>query len=405
MVKDLKAKIELLEDQLKGVNPSGPGASHISMAASQVHAGTSPRQSRVGFGSTIGTEVEPTGSDLSALTPAELRNRVRTVEMDRARIKTHVVSLKEKVASLEHDLRQREEDLDNLRAANEKLESVRSSVSRKDALIKSLREQVDKLQFENVDVDKQSKIQLLEAEKRIKSLQQSVHSLEKQLEEAKQELMFMRQRWTDKTAEELASLRPPPPPPYGEPPIQERSQRRVQEQQAQQRVGRGTSPIIGFTPALSSPSFSTSAASSAAYDNKKDLNIYLDTGGTGQHTRLTSASSSFDAASSSVPRNINFTRPTTASAAAAAAAPTPAQINKAATDLDNETTTSTIDDLNDIMLALGAGGPRYNSNLQAARETDVGVDPRSIRSLRLSGTDPVGPLFRPGGAGWGRRLR
>jgi predicted nuclease with TOPRIM domain len=85
---------------------------------------------------------------------------VRAAELEKARMKTHIVSLKEKIADLEAEKTQYLEQIALLRGGNEKLESYRSSASRKDGIITKLRDELAKAKFEydalKLDTDKRA---------------------------------------------------------------------------------------------------------------------------------------------------------------------------------------------------------------------------------------------------------
>lgn len=117
MIKDLRAKVEGLEHQ-----------ADRDIAAS------------AGMSSSSGLT-----NDVATMTAAELRTRLRASELERARNRTRLQALKDRIHELEAQHTSILEENSKLLKANEKVEGLKSSIVRKDTMVQTLKEQIERL--------------------------------------------------------------------------------------------------------------------------------------------------------------------------------------------------------------------------------------------------------------------
>jgi len=117
MIKDLRAKVEGLEQQ-----------ADRDIAAS------------AGMSSSSGLT-----NDVATMTAAELRTRLRASELERARNRTRLQALKDRIHELEAQHTSILEENSKLLKANEKVEGLKSAIGRKDAMVQTLKEQIERL--------------------------------------------------------------------------------------------------------------------------------------------------------------------------------------------------------------------------------------------------------------------
>lgn len=119
MIKDLRAKVEGLEQQADRDIAATAGMSSSSSSGLM--------------------------NDVATMTAAELRTRLRASELERARNRTRLQALKDRIHELEAQHTSILEENSKLLKANEKVESLKSSIVRKDAMVQTLKEQIDRL--------------------------------------------------------------------------------------------------------------------------------------------------------------------------------------------------------------------------------------------------------------------
>lgn len=124
MIKDLRAKVEGLE--LQADRDIAATAGMMSSSSSSGLQGGSM-------------------NDVATMTAAELRTRLRASELERARNRTRLQALKDRIHELEGQHASILEENCKLLKANEKVEGLKASIVRKDAMVQTLKEQIDKL--------------------------------------------------------------------------------------------------------------------------------------------------------------------------------------------------------------------------------------------------------------------
>jgi len=125
MIKDLRAKVEGLELQ-----------ADRDIATAGMMSSSSSSSGGLQGGST---------NDVATMTAAELRTRLRASELERARNRTRLQALKDRIHELEGQHASILEENCKLLKANEKVEGLKASIVRKDAMVQTLKEQIDKL--------------------------------------------------------------------------------------------------------------------------------------------------------------------------------------------------------------------------------------------------------------------
>jgi len=138
MIKDLRAKIEVLELQadrdIAGMNSGQVGQTN----------------------------------DVATMTAAELRTRLRASELERARNRTRLQALKDRIHELESQHALILEENAKLQKANDKVEGLKASIVRKDAMVQTLKEQVDKLHVQIEELKLSEMNMQMEGNKKIK---------------------------------------------------------------------------------------------------------------------------------------------------------------------------------------------------------------------------------------------
>lgn len=142
-------------------------------------------------------------ADENSVSVAELRNRVRSLEAEKVRTKARLTTMKEKMAELESAAGTAEGEAARLARMNERAEALRTAVTRKDALIRSLKEQIERLKAEMADNRGSWAGQLEEAEARHRLLQRR---LDDQVAEIVHRPVVPQQRQGDPLREVIAAL-------------------------------------------------------------------------------------------------------------------------------------------------------------------------------------------------------
>lgn len=134
LIQDLRNKVQQLEDSIEKMVTTGGYEKHQTVDTVE---GNDKNEKSI---------VNSIQSDINQLPPMELRNRLRVSELERARSRHRLNALKEKIVDLEAELKLFKEDNEKLKKAAEKVEFLKTSLSKKDNLLKTLRGQYDILQ-------------------------------------------------------------------------------------------------------------------------------------------------------------------------------------------------------------------------------------------------------------------
>jgi hypothetical protein len=133
LIRDLKSRVEGLEETRDRLE--------------------SERDERV---SSSGTPSKDQPFDIVNLSAGELRNRLRTSELERSRSRVRLNSLKDRVTELDGENKIMKEELERISKSGERLEALKASNLRKDAVVKSLKAQLEKsrIEFEELRSEK-----------------------------------------------------------------------------------------------------------------------------------------------------------------------------------------------------------------------------------------------------------
>ena len=141
-------------------------------------------------------QVLPGPSDVNTLTAAELRGRLKGSELDRARMKTRLQALKERVVELEVVQSTLGEENDRLRKTQDKSDALKATIARKDEIIRSIKTQLERVQQELDDLHRKEVHQQAEHDKKLRHLQRQVEVAQRGQEEMEREMELMRKRMT-----------------------------------------------------------------------------------------------------------------------------------------------------------------------------------------------------------------
>lgn len=171
LCQQLRNRIESLEEELQ------------AMKIKEINGGSTP--------------TAPPGTNLSeidTLPPAELKQRLKVSQAEVNRTRTRAAALKEKLLETEATLQAVTDECERVRAANEKLEAFKTASQRKDQIVKSLREQLQKQQEAVEAMKAEHEAKHAECEKKGRQLQRQISQLEKDCEESKRELFVMAEK-------------------------------------------------------------------------------------------------------------------------------------------------------------------------------------------------------------------
>jgi len=132
----------------------------------------------------------------ATLTANELRQRLRVADLERARARSRVGSMKDKISELEAELALLREEGERLRRTSDRAEATRAALARKDALFRSQKAALEKVKAELEDVREDANGRLAEGERRVRNLQRQLAETEQQRLEAERECELMRRRAT-----------------------------------------------------------------------------------------------------------------------------------------------------------------------------------------------------------------
>lgn len=94
--------------------------------------------------------------------------RLKASELERARVRSRLQALKEKITELENIIKDMSDENEKLRKTGEKVEMFKSSITRKDTLINSLKAQINRLTAEYDILKASENNQQTDAEKKIR---------------------------------------------------------------------------------------------------------------------------------------------------------------------------------------------------------------------------------------------
>ena len=143
------------------------------------------------------------------LSVSELRSRLRSSEVDRARCKLRLSALKDKVLDLEAELKEVQRERDRASAVADRFEDLKAAVPRKDAIIKNYKAELQRLRDDAVRVAAEHDDAVIEAEKKVRHLQRQVDVADRYRAEAEREQAALRERVMDLEGRAAAVVRPP----------------------------------------------------------------------------------------------------------------------------------------------------------------------------------------------------
>jgi chromosome segregation ATPase len=149
LIKDLKTRLETLEE--------------ATMEA-QKHAVAS---------------VGGLNADINEMSVAELKNRLRVLEIDKVKHKQSLKLSKERITELENEIKLMKEELDKLNKLSEQAMVLKTTANRKDTLVKQLRSQVEKIKEDYDQLKSNYDILKADYDRKTKTQQRHLDNLER----------------------------------------------------------------------------------------------------------------------------------------------------------------------------------------------------------------------------------
>jgi len=132
----------------------------------------------------------------ATMTANELRQRLRVSDLERARARSRVGAMRDKISELEAEVSLLREEAERLRRSSDRAEAMRAAINRKDALYKSQKSTLDKIKGELETVRSDAEARVADGERRVRGLQRQLAETEEQRLEAERECELMRRRAT-----------------------------------------------------------------------------------------------------------------------------------------------------------------------------------------------------------------
>lgn len=114
------------------------------------------------------------GGDYSSMSPAELKNRLKSSDLEIKRYKMRLAAFREKVVDLERVVEPLKAENDRLSQYADKVEALKSAVSRKDSLLKNYKEQAERSKADFDALKDVSESRRLDLERKNKNLRKQL---------------------------------------------------------------------------------------------------------------------------------------------------------------------------------------------------------------------------------------
>jgi len=165
-IRDLKAKVEALEGQLK------------AKAKKLAEAGA-----------------EELGGESKSWSFNELKTRYKACELEKSRMRSRLTASKEKVTELESQLKTFEGAASKRKALEDKTEAMKLALARKDALIKSHKEQLEQVRVDLLSLQEISSSRKVDSERHLKTTQRQLETAETRCQDLIREKDSLRDRY------------------------------------------------------------------------------------------------------------------------------------------------------------------------------------------------------------------
>jgi hypothetical protein len=177
LIKDLKTKYDNLQKQHEEIvhqqlelrsapmHPKRPAANVASNTATAINDGSAVVDSQVAELAAVPDSYYDANPNLSA---AELRNRLRASELDRTRTRNKFREYKEKIAEQDRVVHNLTEECERNKKQASFADNLRTTLAKRDGVIKSLRSQLERAAKEGEDLKASLAETISESEKRIK---------------------------------------------------------------------------------------------------------------------------------------------------------------------------------------------------------------------------------------------
>ncbi len=125
------------------------------------------------------TSVGGLNADINEMSIAELKNRLRVLEIDKVKHKQSLKLSKERIIELENELKLMKDELDKLNKLSEQAMVLKTTANRKDTLVKQLRSQVDKIKEDYDQLKSNYDILKADYDRKTKTQQRHLDNLER----------------------------------------------------------------------------------------------------------------------------------------------------------------------------------------------------------------------------------
>jgi hypothetical protein len=117
----------------------------------------------------VGSGAGPAAAaDIATLSAGELRLRLRAADLEKGRNRLRLQALKDKVIELEAELKVANEDNEKLKKLCERFDDFKSTLARKEVVIKNMKAQLDKAKSDIEELKEINAVAKTEAEKKIR---------------------------------------------------------------------------------------------------------------------------------------------------------------------------------------------------------------------------------------------
>lgn len=125
------------------------------------------------------TSVGGLNADINEMSIAELKNRLRVLEIDKVKHKQSLKLSKERIIELENELKLMKDELDKLNKLSEQAMVLKTTAHRKDTLVKQLRSQVDKVKDDYDQLKSNYDVLKADYDRKTKTQQRHLDNLER----------------------------------------------------------------------------------------------------------------------------------------------------------------------------------------------------------------------------------
>ena len=165
LVQDLRSKLQTLEEALERGDMEILGTHGAPHRVEPFVAGGT-----VDISATSSPPAAPSGSmvDITKMTVAELRSRVKASELERNRFRNRLNVLKDKLTDMENENRRLQEENKQAKDLAARLETAKGNIARKEQGLRVAKNQCDELRVELEEQKKYAEAKYLDMERKTK---------------------------------------------------------------------------------------------------------------------------------------------------------------------------------------------------------------------------------------------